>query len=250
MLCLALLTCLLTMSTFVHLSEGAFVAYTIGTGIVLAAAGAYLQTSVLAIASLFGPTVLQSLMSGQALVAVILSTLQLISATSSLHTSNAANAGPADGVAETKSARLFFGIAALFLFLCGVANAWMTRLPSFRAVVPIDEGEPWMRRRLSISADIRSPVIGGPHKSASDSKALWDRILGIAHRNITYEFAIAYVLMVTLVSSYHNSYSEAEVDGYDVSYSLSIPPSRYRLFPPIPRHTHCYSARSISSCSI
>jgi solute carrier family 29 (equilibrative nucleoside transporter), member 1/2/3 len=248
MLCLALLTCLLTMSTFVHLSEGAFVTYTIGTGIVLAAAGAYLQTSVLAMASLFGPTVLQSLMSGQALVAVILSTVQLISATSSLHTSNA---DPADGVAETKSARLFFGIAALFLFLCGVANAWMTRLPSFRAVVPIDGGEPWMRRRLSVSADTRSPVIGGPHNSASDSKALWDRILAIAHRNITYEFAIAYVLMVTLVSSYRDSSrSEADVDLCGVPYSLSIPPSRYRLFPPIPRHTHCYSARSISSCSM
>ena len=198
MLCLALLTCLLTLSTFVHLPEGAFVTYTIVTGIALAAAGSYLQTSVLAVASLFGPSVLQSLMSGQAVVAVTLSTVQLISATTSLRSSKV---GPADGVAETKSARLFFGIAALFLLLCGVANAWMTRLPSFRAVVPIDDRVPWMRRRLSVSADARSPVIGAPHNSTSDSKALWDRILGVARRNVTYEVAIAYVLMVTLVSS-------------------------------------------------
>jgi len=186
------------MSTFVQLPERAFVTYTIATGIALAAAGSYLQTSVLAVASLFGPSVLQSLMSGQAVVAVILSTVQLISATSSLR---ASKAGPADGVAETKSARLFFGIAALFLFACGAANAWMTRLPSFRAVVPSDE-EPWMRRRLSVSADARSPVIGGPRNGSSDSsKALWDRILGVTRRNITYEIAIAYVFVVTLVSN-------------------------------------------------
>jgi hypothetical protein len=48
--CLYLLTCLLTVSTFVHLSEGASITYTAGTGIiVLAAAGSYLRTSVLAI---------------------------------------------------------------------------------------------------------------------------------------------------------------------------------------------------------
>ena len=186
------------MSTFVHLPERAFVTYTIATGIALAAAGSYLQTSVLAVASLFGPSVLQSLMSGQAVVAVVLSFVQLISATSSLHTSKV---GPTDGVAETKSARLFFGIAALFLFACGAANAWMTRLPSFRAVVPID-GEPWMRRRLSVSADVRSPLIAGPRSGSSDSsKALWDRIVGVTRRNITYEIAIAYVFMVTLVSN-------------------------------------------------
>jgi equilibrative nucleoside transporter 1/2/3 len=186
------------MSTFVQLPERAFVTYTIATGIALAAAGSYLQTSVLAVASLFGPSVLQSLMSGQAVVAVTLSTVQLISATSSLRTSKV---GPADGVAETRSARLFFGIAALFLFACGAANAWMTRLPSFRAVVPRDE-EPWMRRRLSVSADVRSPVIGGPrHGSPDSSKALWDRIKGVTRRNITYEIAIAYVFLVTLVSN-------------------------------------------------
>ena len=197
MTCLALLTCLLTISTFFHLPEGAFVMFTIATGIALAAAGSYLQTSVIAVASLFGPTVIQSMMSGQGLVAVILSTVQLISATSSLR---ASDVDPADGVAETKSARLFFGISASFLFACGAANVWMTRLPSFRAVVPIDE--PWMRhRRLSVSADPRSPVIGGPHDSVADSKAMWDRILSIARRNVTYEIAIAYALIVTLVSS-------------------------------------------------
>ena len=196
MLCLALLTCILTISTFIDLPEGTFATFTIVTGIALAAAGSYLQTSVIAVASLFGPTVIQSMMSGQGLVAVVLSTVQLISATSSLH---ASQVGPADGVAERRSARLFFGISASFLLACYVANAWMTRLPSFRAVVPVDS-EPWKPRRLSISADTRSPVIDAPHYSAPDSKALWDRILSVARRNIIYEIAIAYVFIVTLVS--------------------------------------------------
>lgn len=196
MLWLALLTCILTISTFIDLPEGTFATFTIVTGIALAAAGSYLQTSVIAVASLFGPTVIQSMMSGQGVVGVVLSTVQLISATSSLHVSEE---GPADGVAETKSARLFFGISASFLLACHVANAWMTRLPSFRAVVPVDS-EPWKPRRLSVSADPRSPVIDAPHYSAPDSKALWDRILSVARRNIIYEIAIAYVFVVTLVS--------------------------------------------------
>jgi len=196
MLWLALLTCILTITTFIDLPEGTFATFTIVTGIALAAAGSYLQTSTIAVASLFGPTVIQSMMSGQGVVGVVLSTVQLISAASSLHVSEE---GPADGVAETKSARLFFGISASFLLACYVANAWMTRLPSFRAVVPVDS-EPWKSRRLSVSADPRSPVIDAPHYSAPDSKALWDRILSVARRNIIYEIAIAYVFVITLVS--------------------------------------------------
>ena len=198
MLSLALLTCLLTLSTFIHLSEGIHATFIIMTAIALAACGAYLQTSVMAVASLFGPTVIQSLISGQAVVAVILSAVQLISATGSLHTSQA---GPAEGVAETKSARLFFGISTSFLFACGAANAWMTRLPSFKAVVPDDE--PWIRRRLSLSADPRSPrspSLGSPLLGVRDSKANWDRIMSVARRNILYEIAVAYVFMTTLVS--------------------------------------------------
>lgn len=199
MLCLALLTCLLTLSTFIHLPEGVFATFTIMAGIALAATGSYLQTSVIAVASLFGPTAIQSLISGQAVVAVVLSAVQLIGAAGSLHSSQA---GPTDGVAETRSARLFFGISMTFLLACGAANAWMTRLPSFRAVIPNDE--PWvLPRRLSISADPRSPrspMLGGPLASVPDPKAIWDRILSVARRNIIYELAVAYVFIITLVS--------------------------------------------------
>ena len=208
MLCLALLTCLLTLSTFIHLSEGMLATFVITIAIALACCGAYLQTSVVAVASLFGPSVIQSLISGQAVVAVILSAVQLISATGSLHTSQAGH-GPADGVAETKSARLFFGISASFLFVCGAANAWMTRLHAFKAVVP-DDDEPWIRRRLSLSADSRSPLspsLGSPHLGVPDSKANWDRILSVARRNILYEIAVAYVFMTTLVSCPPSSFN-------------------------------------------
>jgi equilibrative nucleoside transporter 1/2/3 len=245
MLCLALLTCVLTIGTFTDLSESTFAAFIIATGILLAACGAYLQTSVIAVASLFGPTVIQSMMSGQGLVAVVLSTVQLISATSSLH---ASQVGPADGVAERRSARLFFGISAAFLLTCYVANAWMTRLPSFWAVVPVSDGS-WKRRRLSVSADPRSPVIDAPHISVPDSKELWDRILSVARRNITYEIATAYVFIITLVSN-HSHLAQREHDRCDACpYSLSFPPSRYQSLPQIPRYTHSFSVRSISSCT-
>jgi solute carrier family 29 (equilibrative nucleoside transporter), member 1/2/3 len=208
MLCLASLTCLLTLSTFIPLSEGIHATFIITIAIALACCGAYLQTSVVAVASLFGPTAIQSLISGQAVVAVILSAVQLISATGSLHSSQAGH-GPAEGVAETKSARLFFGISTSFLFACGAANAWMTRLPSFKGVVPDDE--PWIRRRLSLSADLRSPrspSLASPHLGAPDSKANWDRILSVARRNILYEIAVAYVFMTTLVSYPASSFNQ------------------------------------------
>jgi equilibrative nucleoside transporter 1/2/3 len=195
MLCLASLATLLTLSTFVHLPEGIFVTFVISTGIALAGAGAYLQTSVIAVASLFGPSIIQSLMSGQAIVAVILSSVQLISAATSLR---ASKVGPADGTAEANSARLFFGISASFLLVCGAANVWMTRLPSYLAVVPDDE--PRRQRRLSISAELLSPILGGSDTRVSDPKAIWDQILRVAQRNIIYELAVTYVFIVTLVS--------------------------------------------------
>ncbi|KAI9448341.1 nucleoside transporter-domain-containing protein [Lactarius indigo] len=193
MLCLACLTGLLTLSTFVDLPEGIFITFVITTGIALAGAGAYLQTSVIAVASLFGPSIIQSLMSGQAIVAVILSSVQLISAATSLHSSQV---GPTDGAAETKSARLFFSISASFLLVCGTANVWMTRLPSYRAVVPADK--PRRQRTLSISADFLLPAPSGSDARVSDSKTMWDQILSITRRNIIYEVAIAYVFIVTL----------------------------------------------------
>jgi solute carrier family 29 (equilibrative nucleoside transporter), member 1/2/3 len=195
MLCLASLTSLLTLISFFHLPEGVFAAFTIITGIALAATGSYLQTSVIAIASLFGPTVIQSLLSGQAMIAVILASVQLISAATSLHTSEVS---PADGVAEAMSAKLFFGISTIFLFACGAANTWMTRLPSYRAVVPNDR--PWIQRRLSVSESLGSPILGRRPTSRPDSGAIWDNIISVARRNIIYELAVAYVFVITLVS--------------------------------------------------
>lgn len=192
MICCASLASLLTLSTFIKLPEGLFITFVLSSGIALACAGAYLQTSVIAVASLFGPSIIQSLMSGQAIVAVILSSVQLISAATSLR---ASKVRPVDGAAETNSARLFFGISASFLVVCGAANVWMTRLPSYRAVVPTDEPRP--RRRLSVSAEFLSLA---PSGSETDSKAMWDHILRIAQANIIYELAVAYVFIITLVS--------------------------------------------------
>jgi hypothetical protein len=241
-LCLASLTSLLALGTFFRLPEGVFATTTILTGITLAATGSYFQTSVIAIASLFGPTVIQSMLSGQAVVAVTLSAVQLISATTSLR---ASEVGLPDGVAETKSARLFFGISTTFLIMSGAANIWMTRLPSYRAVVPCEA--PWIRRQRTLSGS-DSPILG--RRSASvhtqDSKAIWDHIISVTRRNIIYELAVAYVFMVTLVSRRARSLLEC----HNIRSSLSFPPSQYRSSPQIVQYTHSFSVRSISSSSM
>ncbi|KAI0269290.1 nucleoside transporter-domain-containing protein [Gloeopeniophorella convolvens] len=193
MLCLASLICVLFFSTFFTLPTSLFGPFVLMIGITLAACGSYLQTSVVAVASLFGPSIMQAVMSGQAVVAVILSLIQLLSAFTSLHASEVSPT--TDGSAETKSARLFFGMSALFLFACGFANVWMTRMPAYRAVVvPIDES--WMRRRLSVGADHR-PLLAS-ELTTPEAKGIMNRVLSVARRNIVYEVAAGYVFIITL----------------------------------------------------
>ncbi|KAI0068951.1 hypothetical protein BV25DRAFT_1791166 [Artomyces pyxidatus] len=193
MLVLASLTLLLTLGTFVHLPAGPFAAFVLLVGIAQAGAGSYLQTSVVAVASLFGPSVMQAVMSGQAAVAIVLSSIQVLSAAQSLRTSNIATF-EIDGAAEEKSARVFFGLSTLFLIVCAGGNVWLTRMPAYKAVVaPIDES--WTRRMSGDFGDRRPLMAASPILSVSDTKNhIWD----IARRNLVYEIAVAYVFVVTL----------------------------------------------------
>lgn len=84
-LTLSFLSLLLTLSTFTHLPTPLFVSFILLNGILQAAAGSYLQTAVVAVASLFGPATMQAVMGGQAAVAVAVSTVQVLSAGASLH---------------------------------------------------------------------------------------------------------------------------------------------------------------------
>jgi solute carrier family 29 (equilibrative nucleoside transporter), member 1/2/3 len=169
---------------------GLFFAFVISNGLVQAAAGSYLQASVVAVASLFGPLAMQAVMTGQAVVAVLISGIQLLSASASVHSSSTVIN---DGSAEERSAFAFFGLSTLFLLATVAAHAWLVRLPVYKTVVvPFEQ-----HSKLLVDATHRrerSRSFSGEQLELQSSR--FSRIFKV---NATYNFAVAYVFVVTLV---------------------------------------------------
>jgi solute carrier family 29 (equilibrative nucleoside transporter), member 1/2/3 len=158
-----------------------------------AIAGAYLQTSVVAIASLFGPAAVQAMMSGQAAVAVVVSGVQVLSAAAFLwrESTESRKAGAlfdiATAAAEERSASTFFALSTVFLLLCAAAHGWLVRLPTYKI----------------IAAPLEQHKTFAGQTELSEEKV---RILEVAKANITYEVAIAYVFVVTIVSDFFSTF--------------------------------------------
>ncbi|KAF7800116.1 hypothetical protein EIP86_011361 [Pleurotus ostreatoroseus] len=131
---LTLLTFTLTLSTYVHPLPGLFFAFVLLNGIAQAAAGSYLQTSVIAVASLFGPTAIQAIMSGQAAIGVAVSAVEVLSALASIRGAASPEALE-ESEAEEKSAFLFFGLSTIFLVLSVATQIFLTRLPAYKAIM-------------------------------------------------------------------------------------------------------------------
>ena len=193
LLILSFLTALLTLSTFFQFNGGLFFTFVLLNGALQATAGAYLQTSVVAVASLFGPAAVQAMMSGQAAVAVVVSGVQVLSAAAFLwgESRESKTFDIAIAAAEERSASTFFALSTLFLLLCAVAHGWLARLPTYKIIAaPLEQHKTARSGHQSLSSTRRPEV--------SDEKA---RILQLATANITYEMAIAYVFVITIVGN-------------------------------------------------
>jgi len=195
---LSTFTLALTISTYFHVSPGAFFAFVLLNGITQAALGSYLQTSVVAVAALFGPQAVQAMIAGQAAVAVAVSSVQLASAIGSTwnESPEAIVALLASGKAEERSAFIFFALSTLFLLACVVMQKWMMALPEYQVILgrlskTVSEED------LSEEHERTALVSGG--RSVADQMER-DQVLRVAKANWIYEVAIAYVFLVTLVS--------------------------------------------------
>ncbi|KXN87949.1 Equilibrative nucleoside transporter 1 [Leucoagaricus sp. SymC.cos] len=71
--CLVVLTFLLVVSTYFVLPAGLFFAFVLFNGAAQSAAGSYLQTAVIAVASLYGPAAVQAMMAGAGAHALLVS---------------------------------------------------------------------------------------------------------------------------------------------------------------------------------
>ena len=189
---LTILTLCLTISTFFVLSPGLFFTFVILNGVVQAAFAAYLQTSVFAVASLFGPSAVRAMVSGQAAAAVVISGVQVISAAASV-LGKPRQQVVSDGSVEERSAFIFFSLSTLFLAATVVLNRWMVQTPMYQRVTAALE--------IQCSDGVNHDEIRGFMSShGGNTKGDISAAFRIAKQNAIYEVAVAYVFLISLVS--------------------------------------------------
>ncbi|KAG6831868.1 hypothetical protein H0H92_006985 [Tricholoma furcatifolium] len=182
---------LLTITTYLHLAPGIFFTLVLAVGAIQAALGSYLQTSVVAVASLFGPQAVQAMMSGQAAVAVAVSSVQVLSSALFIWraTPEQIETNALDGGAERNSARVFFALSSLFLVISAFAHNILVSKPTYKTLVA-----PLEQKVALGTTEIEQPLASHGRESHSN----WNGILHVAKINITYEVAVSYVFIVTL----------------------------------------------------
>lgn len=189
---------MLTMSTYFHPPPTLFFTFVLLNGIAQATAGSYLQTAVVAVASLFGHTAMQSVMTGQAAVGVVVSGLQVLSAAAS--TRSAGTGEPVDATSEPEedSAFTFFAVSTLFLIVTIGVYSWLVSLPDYKALVRQTASAPRSETlRDSENLDEASGFLASEnHVKKSDSK---DFMWRLTKMNAEFNIAVAYVFVVTLV---------------------------------------------------
>ncbi|KAJ3790664.1 nucleoside transporter-domain-containing protein [Lentinula aff. detonsa] len=208
---LTALTFLLTLSTFISISPGFFFIFVLLNGIIQASFGSYLQSSVIAVASLFGPQAVQAMLAGQAAVAVVVSAVQVVSAAVSVKTATMAEfkselTGRGERDPEERSAFIFFGLSTIFLLLSLAAHRWLISMPEYRTVVgPLEvrkQGAGTTRTTIfdppevgtNVDEQSRILISAGPSQFLTQKHRIWR----VAKANVLYEIAVAYVFTVTL----------------------------------------------------
>ncbi|KAI0356513.1 hypothetical protein OH77DRAFT_1423442 [Trametes cingulata] len=192
---LAVLCLLLTISTYMHPAPGGFFAFVLLNAVGQAAAGSYLQTAVVAVASLFGPVAMQAVMSGQAAVAVAISGVQVMSAAASVRgtspTEVVASAEP-----EEQSAFIFFGLSTIFLVVCVAVHSWLVSLPAYKTVVSraSSHGRHGTQEENGLLEEDASDPDSHAYRKVDEKH----HVIRIAKTNTVFNVAVAYVFVVTL----------------------------------------------------
>ncbi|TFK73018.1 hypothetical protein BDN72DRAFT_956818 [Pluteus cervinus] len=202
-LLIAVLTLLLTLSTYVVVHPSLFFTFVILNGAIQAAAGSYLQTSVIAVASLFGPQAVQAMMFGQGAVAVAVSGVQVLSAAGSVWgvPADSISTWVTDGKAEERSAFIFFGLSTVYLVMSAVAHHSLTKLPAYKTIAaPLEQhnvkGD--SLADVDANADERRVLVSAGRKDSESWDEQKARLFRVARGNVIYEIAVSCVFMVTL----------------------------------------------------
>jgi len=164
----------------------------------LSGCASYLSNSVFAGAALFGTPYMQSMMSGQAAIAVVVSSVQVISSAVSVWGTTplalAISDTDSDGKAEEKSARIFFGISALYMIATLLAYRWLASLPVYTTTMGALEDK-LKARAISDEVDERQPLLSAAPPGAVEG----NQIFRVFQTNFIYNFSVGFVFTITLV---------------------------------------------------
>lgn len=193
---LVILFTLLALTPLIPISPTPFVFLILGLSILLSSCASYLQNGAAVLASLFGPGAMQSLMSGQGAVGILVSLVQLV--TNALAVVRQRDGGDGDDANSFRlSAGLFFGFSTLVMVGTLVAHAGLMRMKLYKRVMASH-----LESRASDTVDGEaSPLLAS---SSTDAIAMQeqpkqDTLWHIAKMNWQYNLAVAFVFTVTLV---------------------------------------------------
>jgi hypothetical protein len=142
---------------------------------------------------------MQAVVSGQAAIGVAVSAIQLLSALASVKSPASEAARTEERGAEARSAFAFFSLSTVFYILSAGAYAWLTKTPEYRA---IKDGHGTRRISLSMSQSFTADDEGTGLVSEQAGDMAHNpvaRTIGMMKTNLAFNFAVAWVFVVTLV---------------------------------------------------
>jgi equilibrative nucleoside transporter 1/2/3 len=173
---------------------------------VLAGTTSYLQSSVFAIASLWGSREILAVMSGQGGIAVLISLVQVYLAILAAYASKEPGSDePQDG--RTDKATIIAGmglwlLGTLSLGACIYARRRITRQRHFERTVDVDAAEQYeeIDQTDPIAVDDEAEVDPLAKSVLSVRDTRERRTMNVFKKNLLLEFSVAWVFVVTLVS--------------------------------------------------
>lgn len=186
---IAILNLLLALTTLVVLPPTLFFFFVIINGIAQAAAGSYMQCSLIAMVSLLGPPAMQPLISGQAAVGVLVSLVQFFSSAAGVSTNEVDNP---NSRAATKAAFIFFGVSTAFTVFSILMHSRLINTTEYRTIVV-----PFEKITDVISPEEEREALVGNGQTVISPKLKPD-MLAVIKKNALYNFSVAYGFAVTL----------------------------------------------------
>ncbi|PVG01232.1 hypothetical protein CPB86DRAFT_727955 [Serendipita vermifera] len=201
---LVLLLALLFAITFIKVSPQAFFGFVIVNATLQSMVNSYFQTSIVAIASWFGPQAIRSMFSGQAGIAVVISSVQLISVLVSLnkqeipYPSNPELSKAVDGrTSVDRSAGLFFLIMTTGMVTAIISHTYLVQIPLYQRISKVFD----RRTPPLLSEETPLLVEGAPTTESiqiNEQEKSTKRIIRIVRVNWTWNLAIFLNFFITL----------------------------------------------------